>query len=994
MLRVSYCRYGILAALVLAALVMAGAVGLGAFPPGVTAQAAGTLSNCASFGPTSHLAVAGQFGCSPSIISANPSQALLADKDKPAKPPVLSDPTVSPPLVVNSTADTDDGACSTPGSGPGNHDCTLREAINATNANPGYEKIIFNIPGGGVKTIAPTSPLPAITDALTIDGASRPGASCPDELMIELSGANAGAGATGLTFNSSYNSINGLVINRFQTAVKLQSPTASQNIGTIIFCSRLGTTPDGSATFPGQAVGVRITNSRSNGVGGIYPAGAQIAGFSQAGILIEGSESTLNYIEGNFIGTNANRTKALPNGTGILIDNAPANFIGSSESADRANVISGNSGDGVLIKGSGASGNNLTDNAIGPTELYDFNLSPLGNGGTGVHIQNAPNTVLSSNYVSGNGAYGIEVEGNGASGTGIYSNNVGLVGTSDDPAGCNGLDGVYIKDAPGNLIKPDPEIPWAGNTIGPNKRHGIHIEGSGATGNQVKSTRLTRRYSGNTPDPCNSLDGVLIENAPGNVIGGTGFTNFDEANFIDHWGRDGIHLIGTGATGNSLRGNQISDNGGLGIELDPAGVTPNDPGDGDSGPNGLQNFPVITSTGSNKVQGTLNSQPNATFELDFYFNDTCDLSGYGEGQYYLGLTHVTTDAIGQANFSFTTLAGGFVTATATDANGNTSEFSGCQVKMSEVFIREQPVPRSIAAGQNVTLNVMALGAFPLSYQWYQGVRGDTATPVGSNSASFTTPNLAVTTSYWVRVSNPYSTADSQAAIIAVNCAAPLSVSQGTDTGAGGCGTLSNALGTALGLSGNQSVTFGVTSLSLSGSLPVVRSQAGSRLTIDGGCTVANNRGRPGVALVGTAEAAPNALTVAGQVTVRGLWIKSFSGFALDIWGEDNEVVCSWLGAVEGSGGSNGGGIRLGTPEPDSITTANTLIGRSAEPASGNVIAGNSGPGIEFNFGTGNTAYYNWIGLKADGSPAKNLGGAVRARRGGALLFKAGNRLRN
>src|SRR5262249_20359904 len=112
---------------------------------------------------------------------------------------------------------------------------------------------------------------------------------------------------------------------------------------------------------------------------------------------------------------------------------------------------------------------------------------------------------------------------------------------------------------------------------------------------------------------------------------------------------------------------------------------------GHTGPNNFQNFPVLasavssssdTSITGNFSSGTANGMPylpNTTFTLDFYANPTPDLSGYGEGQTYLGSAQVTTDANGNASFSvdFGTgnLVGEWITATATDPSGNTSEFS-------------------------------------------------------------------------------------------------------------------------------------------------------------------------------------------------------------------------------------------------------------------------------------------------------------------------------
>jgi hypothetical protein len=96
--------------------------------------------------------------------------------------------------------------------------------------------------------------------------------------------------------------------------------------------------------------------------------------------------------------------------------------------------------------------------------------------------------------------------------------------------------------------------------------------------------------------------------------------------------------------------------------------TPNDPGDADTGPNGLQNKPVISSakTSSTKttITGTLASVPNTLYRVEFYSNP----SGTDEGKKFLGLKLVSTDASGNATFTFSpaskVAAGQTVTATA------------------------------------------------------------------------------------------------------------------------------------------------------------------------------------------------------------------------------------------------------------------------------------------------------------------------------------------
>ena len=94
-------------------------------------------------------------------------------------------------------------------------------------------------------------------------------------------------------------------------------------------------------------------------------------------------------------------------------------------------------------------------------------------------------------------------------------------------------------------------------------------------------------------------------------------------NIIADNGEEGIRITGS-AVGIAVLGNSIFSNEGLGINLSDDGVTPNDPGDTDSGANNNQNFPVlisaISTTGTMTIQGTLNSTPNTTFDIEFFSN--------------------------------------------------------------------------------------------------------------------------------------------------------------------------------------------------------------------------------------------------------------------------------------------------------------------------------------------------------------------------------------
>jgi hypothetical protein len=244
---------------------------------------------------------------------------------------------------------------------------------------------------------------------------------------------------------------------------------------------------------------------------------------------------------------------------------------------------------------------------------------------------------------------------------------VGLTGESTNDGNFNA---VQIGNSSFNTI--GGNLTGQGNVIG-NNSSGITL---GGDTNTIQGNFIGISRAGN---PLGNLnDGIhTASTATGNIIGGT---NAGQGNVIAFNGTQGVW--NTAATTNTVRGNSIFANVGLGIDLGTTGVTPNDAGDAD----GFQNYPVIIATvsgGNAVISGVLTSRlAVASYTIDLYTNTVCDPSGYGEGESYLATAVLTTAAngIGSFNLAFPTAAlplGTKLAATATSPTGSTSEFSPC-----------------------------------------------------------------------------------------------------------------------------------------------------------------------------------------------------------------------------------------------------------------------------------------------------------------------------
>lgn len=472
-----------------------------------------------------------------------------------------------------------------------------------------------------------------------------------------------------------------------------------------ILGNRIGTNAAGTAALQNSQIGVTINaGASSNKVGDLTPTpgvapgnliSGQIGPTNGIGIRISGAGTRLNTVFGNLIGTDVNGTTAIANGTGVSIDfGATQNQIGEKLPNAR-NVISGNTANGVIIGGSGTNDNQVQNNFIG-TDITG--AVSLGNSFAGVQVfSGAANNTIggallgSRNIISATKAFA----GFPASGQGVYIsfNATGnlvqgnFIGTNEagNAALPNAADGVKIENASGNTIGGNQA--GARNFISGNGASGIFVDYN-ANNNAIKNNVVGLAADGATALP-NSGDGVRIDRTDaassvptGNAIGGTGA---NEPNIIAFNNGKGVYLLN--ALNTSLLSNSIFSNAGLGIDLFPDAVTANDSCDADAGANNLQNYPVIDSVanagGITTIAGTLNSAASTNFTIQIFVNDACDASGFGEGQTLLDSFTITTDAACQKSFVKTYSPeiplGKFITATATDAAGNTSEFAGCRL---------------------------------------------------------------------------------------------------------------------------------------------------------------------------------------------------------------------------------------------------------------------------------------------------------------------------
>jgi len=622
---------------------------------------------------------------------------------------------------------------------------SFRQAITDSNSTPGHDTINFSIGTGGAVQIQPLSLLPTITDEVTIDATTQPGYS--NSPLIWLDGSKISTVADGLLITAGNSTVSGLSITNFHRGAAIHLSTNGNNL---ITSNYLGVQPSGSdPPFQFWNIDGLVLDSDSNTI-----QNNLLSGNDDAGALINSSH---NSFTANRVGTNAAGSAANPNNLyGLKIRTGSDNTIA-------ANTLSGNSSNGLDIRSAGSV--LIQNNLIG---LDASGSHPLPNHGDGVFIRTSSNVTLSGNVISSNAADGLYIDGSssilvqqntmGTDPTGLLSSDSSARSFANTGSGVevfgdssnitfdsnrianNNIDGISLS-----VSSTASNILIHANTIGTSTR------GNGSNGITVNSGSATIDSNflvGNALDGIDLTDSSVVQN---NTISQNAFNgisifgngNSIAFNTIDHNATAGIAVYA--GVSNSIHANSFFSNAIIDIDLNGDGPTPNDSA-GHDGPNLFQNYPVLataTLSSSNlTISGALHSTPSQSFSLDFF-----------QGHTYLGSVTVLTDSNGDASFSATVAASvsgdSFISCTATDSSGNTSEYSAAitmtiinSPKATTTTISSTSA--SSTYGQSITFTAVVQNATGGTVDFFDGSTLLATVPLDSTGqAAFSTASLSV-----------------------------------------------------------------------------------------------------------------------------------------------------------------------------------------------------------------------------------------------------------
>ena len=372
-----------------------------------------------------------------------------------------------------------DGQCDTGTAAAPTGDCTLRAAIQQANAGAGFDTIRFAV-GSGTVTISPATSLPAITGPTTINATTQPGfAGTP---IVRLDGASAGGSARGLEFNAAGGTVRGLSITGFGDGGVVGLNARNLHVAG----NYIGIAPGGT-TAAGNHTGVVLHNAPNSTVGGTGVGDRNVVSGNTYGIsIVGGGPAGPIFVQGNYVGTNAAGTAAVPNSWSGISTAFDETVIGGTTAAAR-NVVSGNGFAGISISGTdtAVTGNRIGTNALG--------TAAIGNGSYGILLNSSGNTVggftaAESNLIAFNGGFGVDtVSGNVLRRNAIHSN--GSLGLNVRPSG-----GIPAVTAPQLRLVDGPTV--TGSVSGPPGSYSVEVFASdGPCSPSTEAATFVRRVS-------------------------------------------------------------------------------------------------------------------------------------------------------------------------------------------------------------------------------------------------------------------------------------------------------------------------------------------------------------------------------------------------------------------------------------------------------------------------------------------------------------------
>jgi len=368
-------------------------------------------------------------------------------------------------------------------------------------------------------------------------------------------------GASNNTIGGEAAGARNLISGNYFVGVAMEEAGATSNK---VLGNYIGTDATGAASLGTQQWGVVAASSATNNViGGTTPAARNVmSGNTVAGISFQNPGTTGNLALGNYVGTDPMGMVAVGNEqAGILIAyGAQGNMVGGEANGAR-NLISGNSGAGIVIQSTGTTSNTVLGNFIGTNVTGS---APLSNTWGIVISFSAQNNIIGGttpgarNVISGNGETGVQLQGDvqgvGTSGNSVLGNYIGTDPTGAAAVGNKVGVGVVVG-AQNNMI--GGVTPGARNVISGNANLGIGFQDDGTSGNQALGNYIGTDVSGTAP--LGNLWGVgIFRGADGNLVGGT--TNGAGNVISGSSGGTGVQIQDAGTTGNRVLGNYIGTN--------------------------------------------------------------------------------------------------------------------------------------------------------------------------------------------------------------------------------------------------------------------------------------------------------------------------------------------------------------------------------------------------------------------------------------------------